>query len=125
ALRAYRDAYYVPKNLAVCAVGGDEGVMDLLAQHFGEHRRGYASRPHTQFEILPAFHGPAVKWVEHSDNEYEVKLSFHCDGEWSPEAQSYDLLARILSDGFCSRLARRLREELGLVYDINAYTNLG
>jgi zinc protease len=33
----------------------------------------------------------------------------------------HDVLTRILSDGFCSRLPRRLREELGLVYDVSAH----
>ena len=59
-----------------------------------------------------------MKWVEHSDNEYEIRLAFLCGGEWSADAYLYDMVARILSDGFSSRLNRRLREELGLVYDI-------
>src|SRR5690606_26458131 len=57
--------------------------------------------------------------------EYEIQLSFLATNEWSEDAPVYDLIARILSDGFCSRLARRLREELGLVYDISASTTLG
>ena len=124
-LRKYRDATYVPRNMAICAVGGDEAMLDDLERAFSGHRAKLAATPRTVFAPLPAFKGPAVKWVEHSDNEYDVKLSFLCEGEWSSEAQGYDLITRILSDGFCSRLARRLREELGLVYDIGATTVLG
>ena len=128
ALKRYRDAYYVPHNMAVCAVGGDASLRKVLAKHFSPLRQEFAVKPRVTFTSLPKFVGPAVKWVEHSDNEYEIKLSFlggRTCHEWSTNAQPLQLLTRILADGFCSRLARRLREELGLVYDIDAHTTLG
>ena len=128
ALHRYRDAFYVPNNMAICAVGGDASLRKVLAKHFGPLRQGFAATPRVKYAPLPKFVGPAVKWVEHSDNEYEIKLSFlggpACH-EWSRHAQPLQLLTRILADGFCSRLAKRLREELGLVYDIDAHTTLG
>jgi predicted Zn-dependent peptidase len=125
-LRTYRDRYYTPKNMAIYASGGDpERIPALLEKHFSTHRQHLRHIAETKFAPLPAYTGPAVRWVEHSDNEYELKLSFLCEGEWSDEVQDYELLVRILSDGFCSRLSLRLREELGLVYDIGAHTSLG
>lgn len=124
-LTKYRDAFYVPRNMALCAVGGDESMLDILEQHAATLRMGFGEQARVRYEPLPTFKGPMVKWVLHSDNEYEIKLSFICGGEWSEDAQAYEIIARILSDGFCSRLARRLREELGLVYDISASTALG
>ncbi len=124
-LTTYRDSFYTPKNMTVCAVGGDASTLETLTKHFSKLRSDFAKAPRAKFPPLPEFKGPKVKWIEHSDNEYELKLSFLCGGEWSEDAQAYELITRILSDGFCSRLARRLREQLGLVYDINAGTTLG
>lgn len=123
-LRAYRDKYYTPLNMTVCAVGGGDDMLDILGKNFGSYAVGAGNKPTTYPKMTRAPMGPAVKWVQHSDNEYEIKLSFACEGEWSAAAGEYELITRILSDGFCSRLARRLREELGLVYDISASTTL-
>ena len=124
-LRRYRDAFYVPHNMAVCAVGGDADLLSSLIKYFSPLRSDHSAMPRVNYRELPAFKGPAVKWVEHSDNEYEIKLSFVCGSEWSEDAQGVELISRILADGFCSRLGRRLREELGLVYDIHAHATLG
>lgn len=124
-LRAYRDRFYTPQNIAVTAVGGGDAVFASLEKHFGRHRDQMATVPPATYPKLPDFRGPAVKWVEHSDNEYEIRLSFLAASEWSEDAPVFDLVTRILSDGFASRLARRLREELGLVYDIGATTTFG
>lgn len=121
----YRNVFYTPQNMAVCAVGGGDAVLDLLSTHFAPLRSTYAHVPRVTYPEFPAFKGPKVKWIEHSDNEYELKLSFLCKGEWSDDSGVYEIITRILSDGFCSRLATRLREQLGLVYDVSAGTALG
>ena len=125
ALRRYRDQFYVPQNMSLCLVGGEDSMLAELAVLAGNLRGSFAAAPRAAFAPLPAFKGPAVKWIEHSDNEYEIKLSFLVEGEFSPQAPVYDLIARMLADGFASRLARRLREELGLVYDLSAHATLG
>ncbi len=126
-LRDYRDRHYAPGNMAVCVVGGDDSPqwMEMIERHFGRHREALAGKDRAPFPEVPAFQGPKSKWIEHSDNEYEIRLSFLVDGEWSENALRYDLVSRILADGFCARLTKRLREELGLVYDISAFTVLG
>lgn len=126
-LRSYRDEHYAPGNMAVCIVGGadDADGLNLLERYFSNHREALKDKARTPFPTVPAYHGPKAKWVEHSDNEYEIRLSFLVGGEWSEDAQRYDLISRLLADGFCARLTKRLREELGLVYDINAFTTLG
>lgn len=123
-LRAWRECWYTPSNMVVCAVGGDTTTLELLETHFGSLWLSRAQAPINQFPRFSTFVGPTVKWVEHSDNEYEIRLAFLCGGEWSADALHYELIARILSDGFCSRLNKRLREELGLVYDISCDTHL-
>jgi predicted Zn-dependent peptidase len=123
ALRAWRDRHYVPRNLAVYAAGGEDGddTLDRLARAFEGHRAGFARRRPRAPAALPEPRGGRVRWVEHSDNEYDVRLTFPCSGETSPDAAVHEVLVRILSDGFCARLPRRLREELGLVYDVGAH----
>jgi predicted Zn-dependent peptidase len=127
-LRRYRDRLYVPRNTVVCAVGGGDdaqATLEALTAAFAGYRAEHAGVPRAQLARPAAFAGPAARWVEHSDNEYEIRLSFPCPGEFAPEAKGVELLARVLSDGFASMLTRRLREELGLVYDINAGAALG
>lgn len=124
ALSAWRDRHYVPANLAVWAAGGEagDGTLDLLERTFGDHRAAFAGAPATAHPPLPPARGGRVRQVEDGDNEYEVLLAFPCDGDAAEDAPVRRVLARILSDGFASRLPRRLREELGLVYDVTAGT---
>lgn len=121
-LAALRDRLYVPRNMVVWSVGGSPGedIGDLVARRFSGLRAEQAAIEPPATPPAERFRGPAVRWIENSDNEYEIQLSFVCDGEWSDDAPAYDVLTRVLADGFCSRLPSRLREELGLVYDVDA-----
>ncbi len=121
-LVAFRDRHYIPSNMAVCAVGGEPGddTLDRLEALFGSHRNRFAGQAPEPFPPFQTALGPAVKWVENTDNEYAVQVSFPTEGEWSKKTPTYEIISRILTDGFCSRLCNRLRETLGLVYDIEA-----
>ena len=125
-LSSHRNQFFTPNNMVVCIVGGDssDAYLDLLAKHFESHRREVPNSQSIAWPDVPAFQGPKVRWVEHSDNEYHLQLSFRTEGQWSEIAPIYDIIARVLTDGFCSELGRRLREELGLVYDIDCSANL-
>jgi predicted Zn-dependent peptidase len=124
-LKAYRKRHYTPQNTVICVVGGEKDLLDEVTEKFSSFALDQSSTPKTSFPELPIFHGPAVKWVEHNDNEFDIKVASLTCGEWHQDAPMVAVIARILSDGFSSRLARRLREELGLVYDIHAAANLG
>ena len=125
-LIAFRDRHYIPANMAICAVGGDpeDETLDRLDALFGTHRRSFAGIDPEPFPSFQTSRGPAVKWVENGDNEYGVQISFPTEGEWSDKATAYEIIGRILADGFCSRLCSRLRETLGLVYDVEANPTL-
>jgi len=117
----YRERWYRPENMIVCVTGGpgSDEMIELMETHFSfPGSSGVSSDKVTPASINRA--GPKALWVENSDNEYQIQLSFVCGGEWSPEAPSVEALARVLADGFSARLTRRLREELGLVYDISS-----
>jgi len=121
-LTGYRDRHYIPVNMTILAVGGDDtpDVLDSMDELFGAHRNDLKDDQPEPFPALTGFSGPAVHWVENSDNEYAVQVSFRTEGEWSKKIYSYGIISRVLADGFCSRLCNRLRETLGLVYDIEA-----
>jgi predicted Zn-dependent peptidase len=125
-LHKFRSSHYRPENMSICIVGGTGNeLLSQLAESFSEYGKDFPEKPASKHKALPQFEGPAVKWVEHSDNEYEILVSFPCEGEWSKKAHIYHLIARILTDGFCSRLCRSIREEMGLVYSIDATASLG
>lgn len=124
-IRKYRREYYVPSRMVVCAVGGEleDGILDAMEKSFKAYQvKG--GRPRTKPKKLPRFKGPVVRWIENSDNEYQLQLSFICGPEWGPQAPAVQILSRILADGYFSRLGSRLRETLGLVYYVEAQANL-
>lgn len=125
-LQKFRASHYRPENMAICIVGGTgDELLNQIAKNFENYGDDFPEISVSKLKTLPPFEGPAVKWVEHSDNEYEILVSFLCEGEWSIKAPVYHLIARILTDGFCSRLGRSIREEMGLVYSIDATASLG
>ncbi len=119
ALRSWYKKNYTPSNAVLCVVGGQVKENEkLLNAEFGSWAA--AAKSKTPPPIATNFTGPVAFWVENSDNEYVVQISFVCEGTGSPKTAAYELITRMLSDGFSSRLTRRIREELGLVYDITA-----
>lgn len=118
-LRSWYKKHYTPANAVLCVVGGKvQETKKLINSEFGSWQPGAKFK--TPNPIAVNFSGPNAFWVENSDNEYVVQISFVCEGTGSPKTAAYELITRMLSDGFSSRLTRRIREELGLVYDISA-----
>ena len=123
-IRAFRQSQYRPERLALTVVGGDrdEPVLEHLQSLF----QGYTltPKPGDSTKIgkpkAPKATGPQVRVVPHSDNQLQMQLSFHAPGEWEEQAVATELLSYILVDGYSARLPFRLREELGLVYDVSA-----
>jgi predicted Zn-dependent peptidase len=74
-----------------------------------------AARP---FARRPGHHPVAV---EHSDNQYALRLSFAVPYTSREHMSALELASRILDDGMSSRLQRTVREEKGLVYDVSAF----
>jgi len=125
-LQKFRTSYYRPEDMSICIVGGTGGeLFSQLAESFSNYGNDFPDKTALKLKPLPKFTGPAVKWIEHSDNEYEILVSFLSEGEWSKKAPIYHMISRILTDGFCSRLCRSIREEMGLVYSIDASASLG
>lgn len=129
-IRSYRQKFYIPSNIVICAVGGKQDAYEEIITHLSSQFKRMPkparlpSRRLHAIDQLPRYRGPKFKWLHHSDNEYQVQLSFLAAPAWSHTAQAASIICRILADGYFSRLRARLREELGLVYHIDAETNL-
>lgn len=119
-IQTWLDKHYHPKNMVLAVVGGKaRDARALSKEFFHEFPKSRRKMSATDFK-LPTFKGPYCELIENADNEYDVQVSFVCEGTNSPLTPAYDMLARILGDGFSSRLVKRIREELGLVYDISS-----
>jgi predicted Zn-dependent peptidase len=120
-LREWHQRFYTSKNMILTVVGGSlSSAKNLAASYFADTPKTKPTLKNEKNSILPKFTGPTCEIIENADNEYDVQISFLCEGTNSPLTYTYDLIARILGDGFSSRLVKRIREELGLVYDISA-----
>ena len=118
-IKSWLRDHYVPKNAVLCVVGGEfSEIKKLVDKHFGNWIA--KSKSNTRPQLKTSYKGPEIFWVENSDNEFQVQLTYLCEGTGSPKTPVYELLTRVLADGFSSRLTKRIREELGLVYDISA-----
>jgi zinc protease len=124
ALEHHRRSFYRPDNAVVCVVGDEDsdGVFRDVERFFGTMPAG--KTPLRKPQPLSKWKGPAAAQRENPDNEYQLQIAFIGEGLYSPKATEFDLVARILGDGFSSRLARRIREELGIVYDISSDASL-
>lgn len=121
-LKSYYEKYYTPENMVICTWGGgkQKKISEAVYKSFSFEKK---SSP----VVLPIFNAPKklekpfFKFVKNTDNQYQVQISFYCDGEWSEKTVLYSLICHLLSNGFSSRLSKYLREEKGLVYSISSH----
>ncbi|MEZ4742248.1 MAG: pitrilysin family protein [Bdellovibrionota bacterium] len=136
-LQQYWQETYLPENMLLCIAGNCDfpQVFSTLNLLFADYGRGKTPSFQKEFEnkapkteetkpIGYIEDGPRFKLVRNSDSQYQLRMSFPCEGEWSDEAIIYDVICRILADNYSSQLPLRLREELGLVYDVGCRAGL-
>ncbi len=113
--------YYSPRNLVIGIAGKvrREQVLDAVAAHFGNWEG--AQVPSSAPVPLPAGdESPQAVWVRDSDSQVNLQLAFRLPGRHDPRNIPVRVLRRILSGGATSRLMLRLRETLGLTYNVEA-----
>ncbi len=114
--------HYVPNNAIVVVVGDvdTEQAMGYVRQQMG----GWERLPH----VLPVLHAesrqvmPRAVTREMDVGAATVRIGFPSICLTHPDLYSLDLLACFLGQGESSRLARRLRHETRLVYDVRCYS---
>lgn len=118
-LMAHHGACYTPEN-ALLAVAGrvrHEEVMKAVAAHFGKWTGGSAKPVPIPFPG-GASNAPRCAWVHDNDSQVEMEIAFRLPGRHDVPAAPLKILRRLLAGGMASRLMRRLREELGLIYGV-------
>ena len=118
-LRGHLDQYYIPAN-AVVVVSGDvsaEAVFTACAATFSQWR-GALPPPilHADAHQLK----PQAIFVTDPDSQVHLQLAFRAFARADRRIMPLRLLRRILCGGGSSRLHMTLREQLGMVYSVDA-----
>ena len=120
-LRAYYRARYVPNNTVFVVVGAVSAaeVRDQLAAHYeGGSRRAL---PPVFIPAEPPQLGRRESHRPFATELTRLHLAWHVPPVTHPDVPALDVAAVILGGGRSSRLYQRLREERGLVHQIDAW----
>jgi predicted Zn-dependent peptidase len=118
-LETHLHSFYVPSRAVIVVAGPVPGndVFAAAAEIFDQWR-GNEPPP-----VLPAtkrYSSPQIRFVRDSDSQMTLQLAFLGLRRKDPRFMSLRLLRRLLAGGGSSRLHLRLREELGIVYSVEA-----
>jgi predicted Zn-dependent peptidase len=118
---AYYKRYYAPNNMTMVIVGDVDAAktLELVKSYFGDFPSG---------SVAVDIYNPPTKRDKVSEIEIEkdvgqayLMMSGIGPKADSPDQYPLDLMATILGDGESSRLWKRLKDELGLVYSISYF----
>lgn len=118
-LLAYMRAWFVPAG-AVLSVAGPVvpvEVRERVTEAF-RHWNGGALPAWTP--APPPAPGPAVRVLYRHTEQARLRLGFPVASRHAPGRHALEVLATLLAGAAISRLERRLREDLGLVYEVSA-----
>jgi len=118
-LQTHLQQYYIPAG-AVVVIAGPVRSHEV----FAAARDVFGS---WQGDLLPPVVAPTkrhaapqIRFVRDSDSQMNLQLAFMGIRRGDPRFMSLRLLRRLLAGGGSSRLHLRLREELGIVYSVEA-----
>ncbi len=115
---AHQQRHCTAANMVVVGVGGLEhaAFVDLAARHFGDFPAGERT------VRAPARY---VGGFRHRDDDFEqtsVVLGWPVPARTDPRFPVYELLGELLGGGMSSPLFQSVREQRGLAYQIDAWT---
>ncbi len=116
----YYHRQYVPNATVVSLAGAisSEAALDLVQRHFGDWEPG---TPLDWVRHRDEPRGPRIVLREKDTEQAHVAFGLRALSAFDEERYALDLFSVILGEGMSSRLFSRLREELGLCYDIHSY----
>lgn len=115
----YRKQYVA--NAAVISIAGALSVaeaQELAAEAFGGWAPG---EPNDWIRDVPAEDGPHGGVITKQTEQAHLAIGLRGIGALDDDRYALNLLSIILGEGMSSRLFVRLREQLGLCYDIHSY----
>jgi predicted Zn-dependent peptidase len=119
-IRAYYHGQYVA-NAAVISIAGAVDVDQtraLVERYAADWRSG---TPCNWVPNIEELRGPRVRVIQKDTEQAHVAIGLHGIDIHDPDRYALDLLSIVLGEGMSSRLFARLREDLGLCYDIHSY----
>ncbi len=118
----YYKARYVPNNMFFVIVGDvdAEKIHEQLETFFANYPR--KSLPPVYIPQEPPQIGMRESNTEFPTELTRLNLAWHTPSITDPDVPALDLLSTILGAGRSSRLNQKLREQLGLVHSISAYS---
>lgn len=118
-LEAHLNRYYVPAGAVVVVAGPvrSHEVFAAAGDAFGDWRGG-ALPPHVA--VSRRHDTPQIRYVRDSDSQMNLQLAFLGLSRSDKRFMAQRILRRLLAGGGSSRLHLRLREELGIVYSVEA-----
>ncbi len=127
-LREHLSRYYRPNNAVLVAVGNIDHTLLLQAagKAFGSWEKG---TPPAAIPFRGIQSTPRTLFVADEDSQVDLQLAFRGFPISDGRLMATRLLRRLLSGGGSSRLHLKLREEMGVVYSVDAviavYTEAG
>ena len=127
-LRAHLTRYYCPNNAVLVAVGkiNHTNLLQAAQKAFGTWEAG---NPPAIIPFKGVQNVPRTLFVADEDSQVDLQLAFRGFPMSDGRLMATRLLRRLLSGGGSSRLHLKLREEMGMVYSVDAviaaYTEAG
>lgn len=116
----YWRAQYAPGNALVSVAGALD--VDAVVERIGELTQDWnAAEPQPWRDAPIDANGPRVGLRTKDAEQAHLILGLPSLRSRHPDRYAFSLLSSILGDGMSSRLFVKVREELGLVYDVHAY----
>jgi zinc protease len=121
-LAKYYHRTFVPNNLIFVAVGDFQidKVKDKIKYAFKEFERSSLAPVYLPQE--PVQVGLRRNEIEKEVNVTHIEMGYHIPSIYNEDVYALDVLAIILGDGKSSRLYQQIKEKLGLVHSIDAYS---
>ncbi|MBN2645832.1 MAG: insulinase family protein [Desulfuromonadaceae bacterium] len=119
----WHQRHYVPGNVLISLAGpvNAQELQQVAEQVFGDWLPVELPPPPPLLPTVAAETAlPRFAWVRDADAQLSVQLAWRTDGWRSPLSPGLRALRRLLGEGGASRLMRRLREESGLTYHVDA-----
>jgi predicted Zn-dependent peptidase len=116
---AHQQSHYIAANLVVAGAGDidHDRFADQVERHFGD----------MPTSALPPARKPAryVGGQRHIEDDYEqtsVAIGWPAPASTDPDFPAYELLGELLGGGMSSPLFQAVREQRGLAYQVDAWT---
>lgn len=118
-LEHHLKTYYVPAGAVVVVAGPvrSHEVFSLAGEVFGDWR---GNAPPKAIAVTRRHNAPQIRFVRDSDSQISLQLAFLGLPRGDRRFMALRILRRLLAGGGSSRLHLRLREELGIVYSVEA-----